>query len=56
MLIGQTIAEIPIGLASIDPCFACTDRVTLVDKLSKRTEIHPIERLRRMYLKEEDGK
>jgi NADH-quinone oxidoreductase subunit D len=55
ILIGQTVAEIPIGLASIDPCFSCTDRITLVDKLSKRTEIHPIERLRQMYLKE-DGK
>ncbi len=31
MLLGQTIAEIPIVFASIDPCIACTDRMTLVD-------------------------
>jgi Ni,Fe-hydrogenase III large subunit len=31
MFVGGTIAEIPIVLASIDPCFSCTDRVTIVD-------------------------
>lgn len=31
MLVGYTIAEIPIVFASIDPCMSCTDRVTLVD-------------------------
>jgi len=30
MLVGHTIAEIPIVFASIDPCMSCTDRVTLV--------------------------
>ena len=28
---GNTIADIPAILVSIDPCFACTDRVTLID-------------------------
>jgi len=31
MLVGQSIAEIPIVFASIDPCIACTDRMTMVD-------------------------
>lgn len=31
MLLGETIADAPIIIASIDPCFSCTDRVTLVD-------------------------
>ncbi len=31
MLIGQQLADLPIVVSSIDPCFACTDRVTLVD-------------------------
>lgn len=26
MLIGDTLADVPISLASIDPCFCCTDR------------------------------
>jgi NADH-quinone oxidoreductase subunit D len=31
MMLGETIADVPIILASIDPCISCTDRVTLVD-------------------------
>ncbi len=30
-LIGQQLADLPIIVAAIDPCFACTDRVALVD-------------------------
>jgi len=32
MLLGQQIADIPIVIASIDPCIACMDRVTILDK------------------------
>ncbi len=31
MMLGNTIADVPIILASIDPCMSCTDRVTLID-------------------------
>ncbi len=31
MLANHTIAEIPIVVASIDPCISCTDRVTILD-------------------------
>jgi NADH-quinone oxidoreductase subunit D len=31
MVLGETIADVPIIIASIDPCFSCTDRVTIVD-------------------------
>lgn len=31
MALGETIADVPIILASIDPCFSCTDRITIVD-------------------------
>lgn len=37
MMLGETIADAPIILASIDPCFSCTDRVTIVD-VKKKTE------------------
>jgi len=30
-LIGNTVADAPIIIASIDPCFSCTDRITIVD-------------------------
>jgi len=31
MLEGVYVADIPVVLASIDPCFSCTDRVAFVD-------------------------
>jgi len=39
MLIGQQIADIPIVLASIDPCIACMDRVTILDRKSGQKNI-----------------
>lgn len=39
MLVGGTIAEVPIVLASIDPCFACTDRVTVVDRNTEKSKV-----------------
>ncbi|GAB4113126.1 MAG: nickel-dependent hydrogenase large subunit [Candidatus Caldatribacteriota bacterium] len=39
MLIGQQIADIPIVLASIDPCIACMDRVTILDRKSGQKSI-----------------
>ncbi len=32
MLLGQQIADIPIVIASTDPCIACMDRVTILNK------------------------
>ena len=31
MLRGNTISDAPLIVASIDPCYSCTDRVTMVD-------------------------
>jgi NADH-quinone oxidoreductase subunit D len=31
MLAGQQLADLPIIVASIDPCFSCCERITLVD-------------------------
>jgi len=39
MLVGGTIAEVPIVLASIDPCFACTDRVTVIDRSTGKSRV-----------------
>lgn len=47
MFRGCTVAEIPIVLASIDPCMACTDRVTLVDAKTGRVRVLSPEELRR---------
>ncbi len=44
----QEVADIPIIAASIDPCIACMDRVTLVDIKSGRKEIVTGEDLHKM--------
>jgi NADH-quinone oxidoreductase subunit D len=46
MLIGDTIAEIPITIASVDPCFSCTQRITIVE--DKKEKIMMMDELRRM--------
>ena len=48
IFVGGTIAEIPIVLASIDPCFSCTDRVAIVDACSGNSRISTLEELRRL--------
>jgi formate hydrogenlyase subunit 5 len=37
MLKGNTIADAPLIVGSIDPCYSCTDRVTVVD-VKKRSQ------------------
>jgi Ni,Fe-hydrogenase III large subunit len=32
MIKGQQIADVPITLGSLDPCFSCTERVEIVDR------------------------
>jgi len=36
--IGQTISDVAITLASIDPCYCCTERVAIVDRGTGRKE------------------
>jgi len=38
-LIGYSIADAPIILGSIDPCFCCTERVSIVDVREGRTVV-----------------
>lgn len=38
MLKEQQLADFPVIVASIDPCFSCTDRITLVDINSGKRE------------------
>jgi membrane-bound hydrogenase subunit alpha len=48
MFVGGSIAEIPIVLASIDPCMCCTDRVTMVDAATGKSRVLTMDELRRM--------
>jgi Ni,Fe-hydrogenase III large subunit len=45
MLRGQAVADMPIALGSIDPCFSCTERVEVVDLQSRESKILTREQL-----------
>ena len=39
MLLGEQIADIPIVIASTDPCIACMDRVTILNKTNGQKNV-----------------
>ncbi len=39
-LTGMTIADVPITLGSMDPCFSCTERLQTVDVRSGRIRVY----------------
>jgi len=51
MLLGGYVADIPIVLAGIDPCFACMDRMAFVDIKKNKKWVWTMQQLRRKYAK-----
>lgn len=51
MLVGGYIADIPIVLAGIDPCFSCTDRMAFIKVNNGKQWIWSGEELRRYAIK-----
>lgn len=51
MLRGQKIADAPISVGSLDPCFSCTERMAVIDKDSGVTRIYKQEELLEMFKK-----
>lgn len=47
MLIGCEIADVPVIVASIDPCLSCANRVTLVDYKTGEVKVVNADELRR---------
>ncbi len=43
---GNHLADAPIILAAIDPCFSCTDRVVLVDAQDQSMQLVPLDKMR----------
>jgi Ni,Fe-hydrogenase III large subunit len=39
MLKDQEIADVPISIGSLDPCFSCTERMELVDRKSGTVQL-----------------
>ena len=47
MLRGNTISDAPLIVGSIDPCYSCTDRVTIVDVNKGKTQTIPYKEMER---------
>ena len=47
MLRGNTVSDAPLIVASIDPCYSCTDRVTFVDVRNQKTTTVPYKEVER---------
>ena len=47
MLRGNTVSDAPLIVASIDPCYSCTDRVTLVDVNKGKSTTVPYQEIER---------
>jgi Ni,Fe-hydrogenase III large subunit/Ni,Fe-hydrogenase III component G len=47
MLRGNTVSDAPLIVGSIDPCYSCTDRVTLVDVRKERSVTVPYKEIER---------
>lgn len=50
MLQNQEVADIPIVIASIDPCIGCMDRVTIIDSETYKQQVLTREELRRLSI------
>lgn len=49
MLEGMTIADAPISIGSIDPCFSCTERIAVIDQASGKTKIYSQDELLKRF-------
>jgi membrane-bound hydrogenase subunit alpha len=49
MLLGGYVADIPIVLAGIDPCFSCMDRMAFIDIKKKKKWVWSMQQLKRKY-------
>jgi formate hydrogenlyase subunit 5 len=55
MLRGNTISDAPLIVASIDPCYSCTERVTVVDVRKKKATIVPYKEMERYCIERKDS-
>lgn len=55
MLRGNTISDAPLIVASIDPCYSCTERVTVVDVRKKKAQVVPYKELERYCIEKKDS-
>lgn len=51
MVAGETVADVPIALGSIDPCFSCTERLETVDVRTGQIRVYTRQELVQMTQK-----
>lgn len=49
MFKGYHVADVPVILGSIDPCFSCTDRITVLDVKTGKKKILTYQYIKRKY-------
>ncbi|HUS81377.1 MAG TPA: Fe-S-binding domain-containing protein, partial [Armatimonadota bacterium] len=45
IITGDTLADVPIGIGSLDPCFSCTERLEVVDSNTGRLRVYSADEL-----------
>ncbi|MGE5249596.1 MAG: NADH-quinone oxidoreductase subunit C [Bacteroidota bacterium] len=55
MLRGNTISDAALIVASIDPCYSCTERVTVVDVRKRKATIVPYKEMERYCIERKDS-
>ncbi|WP_281728910.1 NADH-quinone oxidoreductase subunit C [Brenneria roseae] len=50
MLRGNTVSDAPLIIGSLDPCYSCTDRVTLIDVRKQKVTTVPYKEMERYGL------
>ncbi len=47
MLRGNTVSDAPLIIGSLDPCYSCTDRMTIVDVRKRKSVVVPYKEIER---------
>jgi NADH-quinone oxidoreductase subunit D len=56
LVVGHQLADVPMILAGIDPCFSCNDRSVRVEETTGRTHLWTWDQLRRYSLEVDHGR
>jgi Ni,Fe-hydrogenase III large subunit/Ni,Fe-hydrogenase III component G len=55
MLRDNSVADAPLIVASIDPCYSCTDRMTIIDVRKRTTTVVPYREMERFCRERKDS-
>ena len=54
LAIGHQLADVPMILAGVDPCFSCNDRMVTINRTSSDSQVWTWEKLRQYGLRKYD--